>query len=404
MNASRSIDTVYVSMFGKFKLQKGEHILCPTGGRTKQVWLLIEFLLAHRQLQMPVEKLIEVLWSDCDACADPMNALKNLVYRARALLKTRLQDSSEYIIYSQGSYLWNPELPCVVDVEELERLAKLSSLIDSSKEEKIALYKKIFSYYQGDFLPGCSDMGWAASRKTYFASLYIDCTTKLCTLLAEKQDYKEIISICETAAVFIPLEESIHKTLIQAYIRTGQKSKALTHYRRAAELFYRELGVDIAPQLKRYYQQVMNLANQTEIDLCNISADLKEAQNIKGAYFCDYETFKNLYRIQARMISRTDDSIYVALLSPQDQNGCILQESSTAFVVHLLKNVILSSLRKGDTVAAYGFSQFMIMLPLINRKNAEMVMHRIIRRFEEQQKNQEIKIVYKLSRIESAEK
>ena len=139
MDALYSGDTVNVTMLGKFTIQKGKHTLSQSSGRTKQVWLLIEYLVAHRHLETSVEKLIEVLWDDDDSCSDPLNALKNLVYRARALLKKSLHDTkTSFIVYSHGSYLWNPDLPCVVDVEEMERLAKEASASGITKELKIS--------------------------------------------------------------------------------------------------------------------------------------------------------------------------------------------------------------------------------------------------------------------------
>ncbi|CAB1241158.1 Transcriptional regulator [Ruminococcaceae bacterium BL-6] len=404
MDALYSGDTVNVTMLGKFTIQKGKHTLSQSSGRTKQVWLLIEYLVAHRHLETSVEKLIEVLWDDDDSCSDPLNALKNLVYRARALLKKSLHDTkTPFIVYSHGSYLWNPDLPCVVDVEEMERLAKEASASGITKEQKISLLKQAVSYYHGDFLPNSSYANWVVSRTAYLSSLYISCVLKLCALYEENQDYEEIITVCEAAIVCVPFEESIHKILTYAYISTGQNSKALKHYNYVTDLFYRELGVDISGSLRELYKQITNSINQVEMDLSIIKQDLKEACAGNSAYFCDYEIFKNLYRIQARSLIRTGQSIFIALLSLLDSNGSILKDSSAVPAVNLFKEDILLSLRKGDTVAAYSSTQFIVMLPLINYENAERVMHRIIRRFEKDYKKNDTKIIYKLGPVDSIE-
>ena len=42
--------------------------------------------------------------------------------------------------------------------------------------------------------------------------------------------------------------------------------------------------------------------NSVEMDLNVIKSDLKEAVKTKGAFWCDYTIFKNIYRIHARSI------------------------------------------------------------------------------------------------------
>ena len=51
-----------VRMFGGFSLQYGEKELTENIGRTKKVWALIEFLLAHRGKDVSQENLMEALW------------------------------------------------------------------------------------------------------------------------------------------------------------------------------------------------------------------------------------------------------------------------------------------------------------------------------------------------------
>ena len=75
-SALSNTGTINVTMLGKFSIEQGEYSLSQTSGRTKQVWMLIEYLLAHRNLEISVENLIEVLWDDDDSCSDPLNALK----------------------------------------------------------------------------------------------------------------------------------------------------------------------------------------------------------------------------------------------------------------------------------------------------------------------------------------
>lgn len=397
-------ETVHIQMLGGFQIQKGDYTLTQTSKRTKQVWLLMEYLIANRKVHTTVDKLIEVLWADTSSCTDPMNALKNLVYRARDLLKTELNDEeTKFIIYSQGAYMWNPQLHCVVDVEEMEQLLHQAAAAGLDRYQRILLYQKALGYYKGDFLPNSNFAGWVVTRSTQLATTYVNCVHTLCGFFEETQDYSEVISLCESAIELTPFQESLHKTLTYAYISTGQNTKALRHYHHVTELFYRELGVDISSNLRDLYRQITKTINQVELNLAVVKEDLQEAYSGNGAYFCDYEIFKNLYRIQARCLMRTGQSIFVALVSLMDTDGTILKGEKSVAAVNLFKETILSSLRRGDTVSAYSSTQFIIMLPLVNYENAEQIMNRIIRRFESAHRKKSLKIIYMLRPIEAME-
>lgn len=399
-----SEDIIYVTTLGKFTITKSNCTLSQTNGRTRLVWLLIEYLLANRNFPASVEKLIDMLWSGDEASNDPMNALKNLVYRARDLLKKSLNDyESDFILFSQGSYLWNPDLPCVVDAEELEALSKEADSVTIDHTQKIELYRQAVVYYKGDFLPNSGYADWVTARATHLSTLYIECVRKLCDFYESKQQYHEIIALCETALVYVPFEEAIHKTLTYSYLRTGQSNKALKHYNHISNRFYKELGVDISSNMQELYQRILQSINQVEMDLSIIKQDLNESNATPNAYFCDYDTFKNLYRIQARSLMRTGQSVIIILLSLLNSEGSILRGPSSTPAIKLFKKVVITSLRKGDVVASYSPTQFILMLPLINSENAEMVMHRIIRRFETVHKKQDIKIIYNVKPVDSVE-
>ena len=77
--------TIEIQMLGEFAITINGNTITNLKGRTKRVWMLIEYLIANRHSDISIEKLIDVLWGE-DECGDPVNALKNLVYRARTCL------------------------------------------------------------------------------------------------------------------------------------------------------------------------------------------------------------------------------------------------------------------------------------------------------------------------------
>ncbi len=403
LSSEQNDPKIEVVMLGDFSITINGHQLSNLKGRTKRVWMLIEYLLANRKKTIPIKNIIDVLWEEGE-CGDPLNALKNLVYRARALLKEISADeNAEFIKYERGTYAWNNSYDCTIDTEQFEALFKQGENFSLPDEERIASLAAAVHLYKGEYLPKSSYSTWAISAAAYYSTLYNDCVMKLCGLLIDRQRFDEVIDFCLEALHHAPLEESIHKMLLFAYISTGQRNKALEHYNYAVNLFYKELGVNIADSLRPIYKQLINSINHVEIDLSVIKNDLKEAASQEGAYFCDYDVFKSVYRVQARTISRTGQSIFIVLVTLTDPDGAVPQPEVAKPAVGRMKEAIISSLRKGDIVASYSATQFIIMLPLITYENANTVVNRILQKFRFEYRKNNIVVSTRVNPVDSVD-
>jgi len=394
---------IKVTMLGEFSITINGHQLTNLKGRTKRVWMLIEYLIANRHKDISIEALTDVLWEE-DECGDPLNALKNLVYRARELLKDLAQNPNEqYIEYIRNTYAWNNSYLCTVDTEQLVDFWKQGGDASQSDETRIQAYKSAIELYRGEFLPKSLYSRWVISQGTYYTNVYNECIIKSCGLLIEHHRFDEVITICESALSFTPLEESIHKLLLFAYISIGNRNKALDHYNYAIDLFYKELGVNISDSLRPLYKELINSINQVEMDLSVIKNDLKEAVAESGAYYCDYDVFKSIYRIQARSVIRSGQSIFIVLLTVSDLNGETPSQEVAKLAADRLKSAIMESLRKGDTVASYSATQFIVMLPLISYENTEIVTGRILQKFHFRYRKDDVKVSTRINALDSTE-
>lgn len=394
---------IQVNMLGEFSIAINGNKLTNLKGRTKRVWMLIEYLLAHRNNDVSLEMLVKVLWEEKE-CGDPLNALKNLVYRARELLKEISHDEkSEFIQFVRNTYTWNNDYDCVIDTELLVDYSKVVNDVSKTDKVRIEYCKKVIDLYRGEFLPKSSYSSWVISSEAYFATLYNDCVLNGCNILIEEQRFDEVIHICETALFYMPLEESVHKLLLYAYISTNQRNKALDHYNDTVNLFRKELDADISVSLRPIYKQLINSINHIEIDLAVIKQDLKESVATSGAYYCDYEVFKSIYQIQERMMMRTGLSIFIVLFTLSDLNGETCEPDVAKTAMERLKEAIVSSLRKGDVVATYSSSQLIVMLPLIKYQNTEMVTNRINKKFRFLYRKNNVKVTTRINALDALE-
>ncbi len=393
---------ILVKMLGGFSIRSNGKTIAEMTGRTKKVWMLIEYLLANRSNDIPQEKLIEAIWED-EELDSPFNVLKNLVYRARkqlAELDSTQDEKIEYIQFVGNTYRWNNSLPCEIDVEEFEKHAKNASNTQLPAEERIEEYSAAIHLYQGEYLPKSSCVNWVISKNTYYTSLYNSCVRNVCLLLLDQERYEDIILICEKSISIYLFDDEIHKLLLYAYAKAGKISKALAHYDHIVELFQRELNVNISDSFRDIHKELVKGNGEVETDINVIKENLKEEFNLAGAFYCDYDIFKNIYRLQARLMQRTGQAIHVALITLSNRSGNVPPEDVLKHVMPQLKDCIVNCLRKGDVVSQYSMAQFVVILPLTTMEGTKIVTHRISTRFNQIYKKGNLILTFRLHMID----
>lgn len=393
---------IEITMFGTFSIRAGKKVLSDSDGRSKMLWNLLGYLIANRWRDIPQEQLIENLWEEADMGADPQNSLKNLVYRLRNLLRPLGEDTQHpFIVLKRNSYAWNNALDCRIDTEEFERLYK-AAFVEPDGKARIRLYQQTVDLYQGDFLPKFPETDWVIASNTYYKTTYLKCVKSLSDLLCANGRYDEASLLCEKAAMAEPYDESVHELLIRSYLAAGRRPEAIRHYEYITELFYNNLGVSLSEKLRSLMREVIRQANGVENDFAIIRLDLRESEQINGAFFCDYEIFKHIYRLEARMAERFGQSVFVVLLTfePSQRNT----QPEIAMAMRALKDALRAGLRKSDVVARFSHTQYILMLPSLTFENGQKVVRRIVDKFEAQNNHPPIRLsiaLHPISPIES---
>ncbi|MDL2232470.1 winged helix-turn-helix domain-containing protein [Ruminococcaceae bacterium OttesenSCG-928-L11] len=392
---------IHINMFGGFRIAVGNASIQDSSMRTHQLWHLIEYLITFRNKTISQDELIEILWPD-DDIDNPANALKNLVYRIRSTFSAHnLPYAKEMIIYSRGSYQWNNDLRCTVDVEEFEDYYKKASDTSKPDELRIENFLRAIELYTGDFLPGSCFEGWVIPISSYYRSMYFKCVYAVIELLTTQERYHEIEIICKKALIIDQFEENAHIYLMLSMIRQGKQTQALAHYSFVTDLFFRELGVNPSQQMRSIYRDIVKTVHNVEADIGIIQDELKETGNSDGAFYCEYEVFKNLYRLEARTAARTGQSIFISLLTVDSETpDTALDLKVQSKVMDGLYDIIQSSLRKGDVFSRFSASQYVLMLPSLTYENCEMVMSRIIKKYKQSYRPKGIVILSKVQPLE----
>ena len=387
---------VQVSMLGGFRLQANGHEVDESLNRARQLWNLLEYLIAFRHRDISPDELVDVLWHN-DEIDNPSSALKNLVYRVRTILVSLgIPGAKNMILCQRGTYSWNNALTTTVDIEEFERLIREADEKESQPAEQLDLYMQALSYYKGDLLPKSAFEEWVVPLSTYYHSLYVKCVEKTIRLLMDAGRYQEIAHIAQQAIVIDQFEESFHEALILAQIAMGNQQRAMAHYEHVTNLFYRELGVKPSERLRNLYREIIKNVQHVETDLEIIKEDLREASLACGAFFCEYEVFKNIYRLEARAAERTGQSVFLLLLTVTDTQGQIPAIKLLNNSMDRLRDCLLHSLRRNDVVSRFSATQFVVMLSSLTFENSLMVQDRILGRFKRENPRIAVRIHPKL--------
>lgn len=391
---------IHIAMLGEFSITAGDNTISDSTARTHQLWHLIEYLITFRKRDISQEELIGILWPKGEI-DNPANALKNLVYRARSALHAHgLPNGRRMIVYKKGLYSWNNTYPCTVDAEEFEQACRRANAEGLTPAQQVTRYQEAIHLYKGDFLPGAKLEPWVIPIASEYRKQYFKCVYWLLGILQSQQQYEDMEQACLHAIAIDPFEETAHRYLIHSLIQQGKQEESMTRYNEVTELLFRELGIGPSTAMRALYREIAKTTHDVQLDLGIIKEDLEETDRIPGAFYCEYEIFKNLYRLEARTAARSGQSVFVVLVTLEDIDGNLLEVKIQNKTMDSLYRIIRENLRKGDVYARFSASQYVMMLPALTMENCVMVMDRVTRRFRYAHRGTRVKIDYKIQPLD----
>ncbi|MCL1849052.1 MAG: winged helix-turn-helix domain-containing protein [Clostridiales bacterium] len=395
----RDEDLIQINMLGDFKILIGEHVIDDRISRSHKMWVLLSYLIIHRQRHISQEELIEILWPDEDN-DNPANALKTLLYRTRATIAAVVGDEPQLILSQRGSYSWNLHLNCVVDAEEFDQLVTKAADRNLDESERMACFREAIALYQHEFLPKLSDQMWIVPFTTYYHYLYLDSVFSYGELLQRDEENAKLVDLCNQAIRIEPYEERLYVMLIRAYLAEGNTTAAVNTYEKATELLYKNLGVRPSEGLRELYQDIMKENKILEMDLTVIQQDLREAVARQGPFCCEYGFFREAYRLEARRAARHGASVQIALITLSLPDG----KSPTLTLLNKTMDQVLgvleNTLRRGDVVARYSGAQYVLMLPTASFEDATMILDRIVATFSQKNRKSFLILNYKIQQLD----
>ena len=373
--------TLQVQMLGQFTLRYGDRTISDSDDRSRRVWSLLAYMLYNHGRSFAQEELIHLYWSNGEKSADPGNALKSIFHRIRTALDKLQPGLGRLLIRRKaGRYFWNNVMPLSLDIEDFEAHFHAAEAAGDD-DVRLAEYQAALALYAGDPLPRMTDEIWTIPIVAYYHSLYTRAAAGAIELLEKQERTAEAVALCRRAIHIEPYQEDLYEHLMRGLLRTGDMKGAMSVYEEMSEQLFAHFGVMPSETLRTLYRQATRTVNDRTLTMDEVCSQLAEPAPHGGAMVCEYDFFKILYRSEVRSIARNGHSANICLLSVSGKDGEMLARRSLDPAMNNLQVLVQNNLRRGDVIARYSISQYIILLPQANYENSRMVADRLVSAF-----------------------
>jgi len=369
-------DILKITTLGNFSVCIGDKVISDNITRSHKVWRILKYLITNRHKMVTIESLIDMLWPE-GGPVNPQKSLYTLMSRVRKLF-TANGANSQYIIYNNDCYQWNPNAPFTLDVIEFERVLALADIADS-EEKKILFLRQAIDIYKGDYLTETYEM-WVLPMNNYYSRMYISHVTELVNIYTRMGWHDEIILLCNKVISIDPFEESLHERLIFALYVNGDTTGARHHYDRFVTLMTKEFGTPPSDEFRTSCRNLWDLGEE-QFELSTIKQRLDGEPKRDNAFFCSVGIFNQIYQLEKRADERIKFPVFLVLVTVFDKQGGQIDMKSIKSAMQILRQTMMGTLRRGDIVSQYSKNQYLLMLSARLPNEAEAAMSRVKRLF-----------------------
>ena len=371
------MDELKIQMLGGFSLKLGEQELQDTDTRSKKVWVLLAYLILHRDQTVTQGKLIDLLWGEEPDSTNPENALRITMHRTRGILEQFCPEQGRaMILRRKGGYQWNGGGE--VDSERFEYLCRQRV---EDPEVRLRNLLEAMSLYRGLFLPRQSGELWVVPISAYLHNLFLAAAQEAVVLLVERGRSQEAARICRWVLALEPHREEFCRELMRLLAGMGDRKAAEEVYDRLCKRLFDDFGVSPSEETRAVYRASVHSPEERVLSIEEVMGTLKESDPPSGALQCDYDYFRILCFALSRTMERTGGAAHVVLLNVISTTEREMHRSSLDRVMGQMGQQIRLNLRRGDVFCQCSVSQYAILLSKANFENCQMICDRILRAF-----------------------
>lgn len=216
---------------------------------------VLGYVLTHRQRRVSKSELADTLWSGHGG-EQARHCLSTALWRLKKSTATGAPllatDGGEHVRFNWAAPLW-------VDAVAMElRLAPLLRCRpDALSGDALRRLEHGVRLYRGEYLAGM-DYEWARLERQRLRDLYCDGLYHLVLGHAAAQDWNSVIAWGRRLSREEPLREDVHRMLMLANMRLGNRASALRQYRECERALGDDLGVAPMAETQALHRQLLS--------------------------------------------------------------------------------------------------------------------------------------------------
>lgn len=390
-----------LKMLGKCSITYGDKTINSDCSNSKKTWALLTYMITYRKEKVAKEKLIDVLYGYSDS-ANPQNALKVLIHRLRAMLaELDIPNVKDIIKLQKGYYVWNTDLSVSIDTEEFENLYTEYMSDTSSDDDRIKAGLNAIELYKGDFFADGKNLTWVNPLQEYHRTHYFRLVNEVVEKLYSSKRFEDVIWVCKNAIANDKYNEEYYCYLIKSLSELSRNDEAFDQYDKTMRLIYTDLGLRPSENLQSLYKELVSKIQNPQSGIGAITAQMRKRDAEMGALFCEYEEFREIYRLEVRSASRTGEPSHICLLTLDYVGSAKLSNRRMDSYLEKLKGCVKNHLRSADVFARISLNQLVILIPTTTQENAHMILERITKQFKTEHYRLPVELKYSFQAIEA---
>lgn len=240
---------VRVGLLGGFTVSLGGRPVPDSAWRLRKAKDLLKLLALAPGRRLHREQVMEHLWPDLEPAA-ATNNLHQAVHVARTTLQagraSRVLDLSAGVLSLPADRLFT------VDVDEYVELAQRAR----SAQDR-SLYQAARELYRGPLLPEDRYEDWIEPERERLHQDHQRLLLELARLDEVAGDFAGAIQVLQEALADDPTDEAAHQQLMRAYVRSGDRRRALRQFETLRAVLKREVGAEPSAESARLHEQIL---------------------------------------------------------------------------------------------------------------------------------------------------
>lgn len=334
----------------------------------KKACLFLKYLVINHKRVMSANELMDTFWPE-NVSNDPENALQQMLYKVRSLLKKMFPGIANPIISRSRQCSWNPELTIDLDLERFEE--QFNSAKADTAQNTDALLGAIELYESGVHTIGEQD--WLEAVHVYYHTIYLDMCRMVMQPLQMEGHWIKIIDVCDKVCELEPYADEFVAHMMQALIMLGNQQMAITRYESYRDRLLTEYDIVPSTEVEQMYSIAMssgfkNMDGQNLLQILGL-------QSVSGAFFCTFNVFSHLVMMERRHAERSGQPSSLIVFTVDES------QSNATTDMHRLEGVLRTGLRGYDAVTRLNANAFVVLLSGASGELAEMIAERVRKKF-----------------------